>query len=825
MQLFIQKPFILALAIAAAHPAMVEGRSLGPEKYANPVFNTLDCADPSVERGPDGRFHCFVTGGWGRVSDDMVNWRDSYGKMASMPTWNGYDGLWAPDVTRVGNKYIMYYAHSEWMGDLWDHCGVGVAVADKIEGPYIDHGKLFTSREIGVYNSIDPHLFVEDDGRLYLSWGSYWGGLFAIELSQDGLSIKPGAQKVQLTAPDFEGCMIHKHNGYYYLFASTGTCCEDLKSTYTTVVGRSTNYFGPYVDRAGGRMLDGKYHIVISNNRYFKGTGHNAEIITDDAGNDWIYYHAYEDKSPSTGRILMMDRVRWVDDWPLINNGFSAYYQVSAPYVHDAAADPAIEVKPANVSLEGVAGRSVSTTLNVTVRNLEGDVFAYVDGADATAFAVSPSRFSDSRDITLTCTPTSIGVTTATLVLESQGAPTVRVPLSVNAADPDISYSDNLGTLENVWIYSQNRNNLSQAPWFAVESPYTRSMTVIGDKLYVLNASAYNNAPSLNVINADTGDKVGSLSLEGLPVSGQLMCGGALGHLGNQLIMSNAVSGTAHRFIVYKWENNSGAPVRILDIENTLGIAYGEIMGTWGDMNKGRIAFGNLSNVVYFDVEGGVVNATPHVITLEDGPLTESKNSPRGKFEVRFMDDGTFWHTSYWTTPTRYGIDGSVARVIERVPAKSLTSTTGTVFVPFAYGERKYAATVSTDSDYSGGHLEIIDITDGVATANSQGIYPAEHLGDANWTKGAACTDVEYAPAGNRNSMAKFWVMVPQQGIAHFRYNGETLNGVDKITSTEDENQPEQWYNLQGVPVKADNLVPGIYIRRKASRVSKVVVK
>ena len=79
MQLFIQKPFILALAIAATHPAMVEGRSLGPEKYANPVFNTLDCADPSVERGPDGRFHCFVTGGWGRVSDDMVNWRDSYG--------------------------------------------------------------------------------------------------------------------------------------------------------------------------------------------------------------------------------------------------------------------------------------------------------------------------------------------------------------------------------------------------------------------------------------------------------------------------------------------------------------------------------------------------------------------------------------------------------------------------------------------------------------------------------------------------------------------------------------------------------------------------
>lgn len=330
-----KKTFILAFAIVATYGASGEARSLGPETYSNPVWNQSACADPSVERGQDGRFYCFVTGGYGRESDDMVTWWDTHQKMASLPTWNGYDGLWAPDVTRVGDKYLMYYAHSEWCGDLWDKCGIGVAVADEAAGPYVDHGKLFTSREIGVYNSIDAHLFIEDDGRLYLSWGSYGGGLYAIELSADGLSIKPGAQKVQLTSSNFEGCMIHKHNGYYYLFASTGTCCQELNSTYTTVVGRSTNYFGPYVDRAGGRMLDGKYHIVISNNRYFKGTGHNSEIITDDAGNDWIYYHAYdaEKRAWHEQRIFMMDRVQWLDDWPLINDGYPSYYRTSAPVI------------------------------------------------------------------------------------------------------------------------------------------------------------------------------------------------------------------------------------------------------------------------------------------------------------------------------------------------------------------------------------------------------------------------------------------------------------------------------------------------------------
>lgn len=369
-------------------PSNAAARSLGPGTYANPVCNQWDCADPTVERGPDGRFYLVSSGGWGKQSVDMVNWTDGYGKMESMPTWNGYEGLWAPDVTRIGDKYVMYYAHSQWMGDLWDKCGVGVAISDNIAGPYKDLGKLFTSREIGVYNSIDPNLFIEDDGRLFLAWGSYWGGLYIIELSSDGLSIKPGAQKVQLTAPDFEGCMLHKHNGYYYLFASCGTCCEENKSTYTTVVGRATSLFGPYYDRAGGRMLDGKYHVVISNNRYFKGTGHNAEINTDDAGNDWIYYHAYEEKSPGIGRILMMDRVRWEDDWPVINNGFPADCQVPAPYIRDYAADPAITA-PRLCWHDGYyylfgqaqqASSSGKTTTNIVVGRSATITGPYVDG-------------------------------------------------------------------------------------------------------------------------------------------------------------------------------------------------------------------------------------------------------------------------------------------------------------------------------------------------------------------------------------------------------------------------------------------------------------
>lgn len=816
------KLLLVALCLTLISEGAV-AKGLGPQTYINPVYNVYDCADPSVERGPDGRFYATVTGGWGRESDDMVNWRDSYGKMQSMPTWNGYEGLWAPDVTCVGNKFVMFYAHSEWMGDLWDHCGIGYAVADNIGGPYTDLGKFFTSREIGVYNSIDPNLFIDDDGRVYLAWGSYGGGLYAIELNSDGLSIKSGAEKVKLTAPDFEGCMIHKHNGYYYLFASCGTCCENEKSTYTTVVGRATNILGPYYDRAGGRMLDGKYHVVISNSRYFKGTGHNAEIITDDAGNDWIYYHAYEAHDPGKGRILMMDRVRWEDDWPVINNGFPADCYVPAPYVHDKNADPAVEVSAPMLSLACKAGQTDSKTLDVKVRNLVSDVRVRIEGANADMFSVAPRSFSENTTLNVAFSPAAMGHHIATLVLETEGGQTVSVQLDGEGTNPNLDYYDRIGQLETVWLYSQNRGNLASAPWFSTATPYSRSMTVIGDNLYVLNAQAWNNSPALNVIDANTGLQKGSLGLGGLPTSGQLLCGGALGRLGDQLIMSNAVQSAAHKFIVYKWNGNGGDPVKILEIDNSLGQPFGEIMGTWGDMNNGRIAFGNSSRVVYFNVTNGTVNPTPVVVNLPGAPLVEDKVSPRGKFEVRFMDDGTFWHTSQWTAPAHYSINGSNAELIGSLPAEAPASKTGTAFIPFDYGTGSYAAMVSTLSgNHANGVLEIMDTTGGIDKATSAGRYPAESLGDANWTSSAACTQLDMDLRGTRNSLARFWLMVPQQGIGLFRFNGEHQSDA-ALFEDDDADAPEQWFNLQGVAVSHENLAPGIYICRKGSEVRKVV--
>ncbi len=70
-----------------------------------------------------------------------------------------------------------------------------------------------------------------------------------MELTDDALRIKPGAQKIQLAGSLTEGTYIYKRDGYYYLFGSAGSCCEGANSTYRVVVARSTNLAGPYVNK------------------------------------------------------------------------------------------------------------------------------------------------------------------------------------------------------------------------------------------------------------------------------------------------------------------------------------------------------------------------------------------------------------------------------------------------------------------------------------------------------------------------------------------------------------------------------------------------
>lgn len=288
------------------------------DKYSNPVID-YSLPDPSIIKGEDGYFYLYATEDIRNLpihrSKDLVNWEfvGTAFTDATRPDFEPEGGIWAPDINKIGDKYVLYYSMSVWGGE-WT-CGIGCAVSERPEGPFKDCGMMFRSNGIKVQNSIDP-FYIEDNGHKYLFWGSF-RGIYAIELSEDGLSLKSGSSPVQIAGTAYEGTYIHKRGGYYYMFASIGSCCEGLKSTYTTVVGRSTSLFGPYLDKKGQSMMDNHHEILIHKNDSFVGTGHNSEIVSDNAGTDWLFYHAVSVANPD-GRVLMLDKIDWIDGWPSV---------------------------------------------------------------------------------------------------------------------------------------------------------------------------------------------------------------------------------------------------------------------------------------------------------------------------------------------------------------------------------------------------------------------------------------------------------------------------------------------------------------------------
>lgn len=298
--------------------------------YRNPVID-YSLPDPTIIKADNGYFYLYATEDIRNTpihrSRNLVDWEEVGTAFTeeTRPTFEPKGGLWAPDINYINGQYVLYYSMSVWGGE-WT-CGIGVATSDKPEGPFTDHGPLFRSKTIQVQNSIDQ-FYMEDNGKKYLFWGSF-RGIYGIELSGDGLSVRDGAVKQQVAGTAYEGTYIHKRGNYYYLFASIGSCCEGLKSTYTTVVGRSDNLFGPYTDKQGQPMMENHHEILIHGNEAFVGTGHNSEIVADDRGNDWILYHAVSRANP-TGRVLMLDRVRWKDGWPEVE-GVTPSLEAEAP--------------------------------------------------------------------------------------------------------------------------------------------------------------------------------------------------------------------------------------------------------------------------------------------------------------------------------------------------------------------------------------------------------------------------------------------------------------------------------------------------------------
>lgn len=232
----------------------------------------------------------------------------------------------------------MFYSFSSW-GD--ENPGIGLAIAGTPTGPFIDQGKILDTNSSDVDNSIDPFLHIEGEGRsrkYYLFWGSF-RGIYGIRLNADLKTFS--GEKFRIAGNMFEGTYIYMKDGKYYFFGSQENCCDGPDTRYNVRVARADEITGPYLDKSGTDIstLGVRGSLFLEGDGVkFVGTGHNAEIVVDDNGDEWFLYHAVEISNPylpggATRRPLMLDKILWDNDgWPYIQNNNPSTSAQPGPY-------------------------------------------------------------------------------------------------------------------------------------------------------------------------------------------------------------------------------------------------------------------------------------------------------------------------------------------------------------------------------------------------------------------------------------------------------------------------------------------------------------
>ena len=326
--------------------------------------------DPSVLQA-DGTYYIFGSHMSAATSTDLRNWTSiangytpknpTYGLIyeddiaafdyagdgdSVIPTDDGGCHVWAPDViyNEEQGLYYMYGCTSS----TWNASNLYYATSETPEGPYEWKGTLiysgFTSETIGdtdvldyvseeealenyvthgdeynyeeYPNAIDPTVFYDEDGRMWMVYGSWSGGIFLLEIDEStGEVIHPEADPENNVDAYFGKRLIgggHKSiegpyilydetSGYYYLFVSYGSLTRE--GGYQIRVFRSETVDGEYVDMNGqyptatngnhaytGLKLSGNYYLPSLEMAYMA-TGHNSAFIDSEDGKMYLVYH------------------------------------------------------------------------------------------------------------------------------------------------------------------------------------------------------------------------------------------------------------------------------------------------------------------------------------------------------------------------------------------------------------------------------------------------------------------------------------------------------------------------------------------------------
>ena len=329
--------------------------------------------DPSIVLD-NGSYYIFGSHLAAAKTTDLMNWSMISSRVSNSNSlipevltemeeafeWAQTGTFWAPDVIRLNDgRYYMYYCNCEGSKPLG--C-IGIAVADNIEGPYKNLGLILKSgmtdipsEDDEVYdatkdpNAVDPCVFYDAEGRLWMVYGSYSGGIFILEMDgETGFPLEKGYGKKLLGGNHLriEGPYViyNPLTQYYYMFLSYGGLAAD--GGYNILVCRSKQPDGPYYDAEERDMIEcsgeddsffddikaEKYGAKLMGNykwltldgeegekrRGIVSPGHNSAFYQEESGKYFLIFHTRFEDLGESHKVRVHQMLFNEDEWPVI---------------------------------------------------------------------------------------------------------------------------------------------------------------------------------------------------------------------------------------------------------------------------------------------------------------------------------------------------------------------------------------------------------------------------------------------------------------------------------------------------------------------------
>lgn len=310
--------------------------------YTNPIY-ARDFPDPGILRTVAG-FYAYATQsltptGQHNIqvafSRDAVHWEPRGDAMPTKAVWaSTHQDYWAPHVVFKDGLYHMFYnARTNTSGH-----GIGVATSLSAEGPFVDSGAPLVRG--WKFINIDSYVFQDAaTGRWWMSWGSCHQPIKLRQMDDSLLSFAKGSRVIDLLSAEqghpfaalHEASWIHsrfdphQQKTFYYLFTS-GANAFGVDS-YGIMVARAEHLTGPYITLAEAKGLPDS--VILRSNATVLNPGAHS-LFTDDAGQEWLLYHAYS-RAEVNGqfkrihrfpRLLMLDALHYDESgWPFVRTG------------------------------------------------------------------------------------------------------------------------------------------------------------------------------------------------------------------------------------------------------------------------------------------------------------------------------------------------------------------------------------------------------------------------------------------------------------------------------------------------------------------------